>query len=519
MIVYINKIIFLLRKHYAAIFLSLLIGLVMVAPELLFIQQAGNDYRGIHMFKTDAELHYLARMQEVVDGNGLGNPFIYEYKNNVPSAAYTISETILAWPAKFFGIPIPTINLFYKFFLPVIIALLVYSLSFRLIGNRIWSVAAMFGVLLGNALLNAPDLVHFLRWEKVYDSFALYSRPINPEFSSIIFFAYLHIFFSALKKKTWRWFLALGVLLGVSFYVYFYSYSFFLALNAVFFFLYAARKEYNISLKIATATILGAAIGAWSIVNTIAIYHHQYYLPMAKLSDIVLSHRPVVSAVGVMAALILVLFALRYRTYPNLIFLYGLVATAFVVVNQQVVTGILIQEGHYHWYFNVPIFIIIFIITGYYFLGNRRILSIVLAALVCFVSLASATLIQASAYERWVGEVKNDQRYAKVLAWLKKETPKESVVFADNSLSQFIPVYTSNNVVWENHAAYYLLSPERRAFTPEALLSAPNFRQELSQYQVDYFVWDTKKEPEWRLDKYSFLKQLYDDGEFKIYAR
>jgi len=515
MIVYLNN---LIHKHFLAIVFALFIGAIMVGPQLLFIYSSGSDYRGIYMANTDAEYHYMARMQEAVDNGGLGNPFIYENKTGVPSTIYTISETILAWPAKIFNFSIPNLNLFYKFLLPVIIGLLIYSFVFRLIDSRMWSVAAMFAVLFGSTLLSFPDIIHFLHWDQVYGSFAIYSRPINPEVSSIIFFVYLHLLLSALNKKTWAIFTFLGVILGLSFYIYFYSYTFFLALNAVLLIMNLISKKYDIVLKIAGATSLGIGIGLWSIMNTIAIYTHPNYKFMAELIDVASTHHPIFSVFGLLTLVVLILFSWHNREKNNLLFLWSLLITSFIVINQQVITGILLQEGHYHWYFNVPIFIFVFIFVLYYLVNNKPRWSFGLAVTICIISTASTFQIQSSSYHMNFSEATNNQRYGMVISWLNENTSKESVVFADNYLSQLIPAYTGANVVWEDHAAFYLVSPERRLFNPTTLLAKQDFKKALSEYRVDYFIWDIKKEPEWRLNKYSFLKQLYGDDDFRIYG-
>lgn len=517
---YINKIISLSRKHLVAILLSILIGFAVAVPQIWFIYSLGNNYRGIHMTGADAELHYLTRMQEAVDGGGLGSPFIYEYKNNVPSTTYTISEAVLALPAKVLNISIPNINLFYKFLLPIIIALLVYGLTYRLTGSRLWSIPSMAMIVLGSTLINFPDIMHLLRWEKVYTQFVIYSRPVNPEFSSILFFAYLHVLLTSLRKKTWNWFIILGILFGLSFYIYFYSYTFFLSLNVVLFCIYLIKKERGIPLGIFSASVIGVAMGSLSIMNTINLYGHPYFKGMAVLSDIVSSHGLIISTAGIITGIVFLAFAFIYKNYPDLIFLGALLVTSFVVINQQIITGVLVQEGHYHWYFNTPIFILTLVVAGHYFIGQKyRVMGTIVVVSLCTISLVNAFLVQTSSYEYLAVKTRTNQKYMVVLDWIKTKTPKESVIMANQSLSELVPVYTSANVVWEDHASYYLLPQERRDFTPDKIMTAPDLSKALSKYRVDYLVWDSIKEPNWELDSKLFLKKLYDDGEFKIYAR
>lgn len=517
---FINKTTLLAYRHSVAIFLSILIGCIVVIPQILFIYNLGDDYQGIQMYGADAELHYLARMQESVDGEGLGNPFIYEYKDNVPSTTYTISETILAWPAMVLGYSVPNLSLFYKFLLPAIIALLAYGLTYRLIGSRLWSAVSMFAVVLGPTLLNLPDILHLVRWEKVYSQFTLYSRPVNPEFSSILFFTYLHVVLTVLRKRNWGWFALLGVLFGLSFYIYLYSYTFFLALNFVLLGIHLIKKEWKVSLGFFAATVLGLMVGSLSIVNTLKLSGHPYFQDMAVLSDIVSSHHPVISIAGIIVAIIFLFFIFKHRDYSGLTFLGALLVTSFVVINQQIITGILIQEGHYHWYFNTPVFILILVVAGFYLIGRKyQVVGVIMATLMISAALASAVLIQTSSYEYWMTKTQSSQRYVGVLAWIKSNTLKESVVLANKPLSELIPVYTSANVVWEDHASYYLLPQERRDFTPDNIIATTNLKKALSKYRVDYLIWDTKSDHGWKLDEHTFLKLVYNNGEFRIYEK
>ena len=106
-----------LKKHWGALGLAVVVGLIMVGPQIVFISSLGEQYQGLYLTGTDSEAHYLARMQEFYDGNGLGNALLYDYKNDFPSTFFTISESILAFPGKLLHLPVPALNLFYKFFL------------------------------------------------------------------------------------------------------------------------------------------------------------------------------------------------------------------------------------------------------------------------------------------------------------------------------------------------------------------------------------------------------------------
>jgi len=204
-----------IKEQYLGILFSIFVGVLMVLPQIIFIFATGDDYQGIYMMHGDAEMHYLARMQEFVDNNSIGNPFIYEFKEGVPSTFNTYGEALLALPAKIFGISIPTINLLYKFTLPIVISLLVYFFIYRILHHKFWAVTGVALILLGRSLFYIPTLTGLVSGEMFATEFATYARPINPQLSSIFFFTYLHLLLSAFKNPKWKNFVWLALVLNI----------------------------------------------------------------------------------------------------------------------------------------------------------------------------------------------------------------------------------------------------------------------------------------------------------------
>jgi tRNA A58 N-methylase Trm61 len=101
--------------------------------------------------------------------------------------------------------------------------------------------------------------------------------------------------------------------------------------------------------------------------------------------------------------------------------------------------------------------------------------------------------------------------------WLGAHTPTDSVVFADEDVSAIVPVYTFDSVVWDVQAPNYLLPHARTLFTPDLVLSA-GFAENIHKYRVDYVVWDTVKDPSWKMDQYKILRKVYETGGLKVYT-
>lgn len=476
-----------MKKHIWGLVVACAFGLAMVLPQLFFIYQSGSDFKGVYMFRSDAELHYLARMSH---SSSLGSPFLKEDKDS-PTPLYTVSEQILALPGLVFGISVPKLSLFYKFLLPAIIYILVYFLAFRLTEKRLQSVLIAICVTFGAALLNFPDLVHLFRWEYAYGQFSIYSRPVNPQFSSIFFFAYLHVLLSFYKKKDWETAVSLGMLVGVSFYIYFYLATFLLVTTLVSAVLLKSKK-------LAVALLIGLGWGIAALVHTLHMSTHPFFADFSRVGDIVKSHRMIVSNAFLIT---LCAFVYGYPRMPYRQFVTALLITTFLVVNQQVITGSLLQEGHFHWYYNVPIYMLVLCLVF------PRIVP-----LIAVLAVASTVLIQSSTYHLAFTSSLDQNKYAPVFEWLNAHTPRESVVFANNTFSALVPVYTHNLVFWEDHASYYLLSPKRREYTAQFVLE--NFAKRKDEFELDYVVRDNQLDKEWKLP---FLKEVYKDGRFVIY--
>src|SRR3989344_490462 len=126
---------FLLRQHKVALLFALLVGVIYVAPNILFVISLVEDYQGIPMMETPNEDFYLARVQEILDGHpSVGSAAYWEYKNEPPISPPT-GEFLYALPTLIFGISPSTTLVGSRFVLPALLFLLVYFLARRLTGD------------------------------------------------------------------------------------------------------------------------------------------------------------------------------------------------------------------------------------------------------------------------------------------------------------------------------------------------------------------------------------------------
>lgn len=517
------------RKHLLAILFALITGFFVVAPQLIFIYNEGSNYKGLYMMQKEAEFFYLARMQDFYDEGRIGNPFLFEHKFYGPQFMQSGGETILAASGKLFDISVPTLNLIHKFLLPAITFLLLYALIFRLTASSAWSIAGGLFFLVGSTWLYANNLAHFFQGDAAFFDGFVYDRPVHPQFDGILTFLYFNLLLSAHRSGKLRWFIALGALLGLSFYTYFYSFTFFLALNFVFALLWFFLRQKTQMWSIVLTTIVGVLIGTPQLFAIYAAAHHPDYPLLAVFQPIEYGHLPQISKNGLLIALLFIIYVFRTKAHQvlgavreNIFFLGGLLVTTFVVVNQQVLTGMTLFPGHYHHTFNIPIFVIMLVFLSSSVIAqskNKRNdpLFLVLPWIASIIFIITGAIVQHFSYETLAPQTSKDQRYMPALSWLAEHTPKDSVVMANDALSDLIPVYTSNNDMWSRGAPFYLVPAERARFTPENLLQSTDFLEDIKQYRVNYIIWDRETDPHWAIDRFQ-LPQLFSSEGLVIYA-
>ncbi len=471
-----------LKTHSVAVVLAIAAGALIAGPHVWFIWSAGDQYQGIQMFGADAETNYLTRIQEAAEGGDAANPYLFEEKGTLPSSYFILSEQILAIPTVLFGIPVATMNLWYKFFLPLIAFLLAYLLAFRVTGRRSAGIIAASLGILGLQLFSVADIKYFLGMAgpayEVFTNFANYGRPVNPEFSGLLFFVYLNLLWSfwTLGGKDWEhvWKRKLAVILGLaacyaaSFYVYFYTWTFFTVLNGLFFLGLLALRRVRDAVHVAFVTALGFLAAIPYILNLIAFTYHPYYRDISKTFGFIFTHSPRASTAGIATTFVLLGTALFERFAPDHshspderktpLFLALLLGTAFIVINQQVITGRLLQEGHYHWYFNTAIFGLI-LAWAATVIGRRisfKWFMPVITAVVVLLAFSTTIQVQRVSYAAQKETALSDQAYAPLFDWLNANADPESVLLADHRISEWAPVYTHVNVYWSDYNFTYL---------------------------------------------------------------
>lgn len=435
-----------ISAHWMALIFALTTAVVVFLPSFLYPLLA-DSYQGINVgnFGID-EFHYLSMGKEPLESHGLGNPFLREGKEWFnPEQKYT---PYLVLPFKWLGLAdtvgIVAISTLYGFMGVVILTLLIYSFALQLSGDKHLSIISALFVVLGyNFLTNYLPFYHV----------NLYARPLIPLSSAVVFFLYLNLLLKSLRHDNRKYTLAAGAVFGLSFYIYFYLWTFLLVLSGILFLLYFFKKDTSQYKKVFTLTALGLLFGAAELALL-------YLFSQTNTGQQILlygggSETRVFTLVK-LSWLALVFFLLYWYWHPkepHWPMMLALILSGIVAINQGVITGREFQRFHYFWYFIIPTVTVI----AAYMTGN-----IIQSPSVkrTFYYFLLVILLVNGATQSYLGtlstlSLKNYmQRYAPIIEYLKKQPP--SVILASDQFNEpLFVIYTNHDLFWQHQATVY----------------------------------------------------------------
>ena len=456
------------------------------------------------MVGADSEEHYVARIQEVYEGfPAVGNVFLADKEK--PYGAAGLGEIVVAWIGKVLGMSAVEVNVFSKFLFPFLIVLLIYALVYSLIGFKSSALIAAAAPILGYNLISETDSwLALLRGEAIDNLFLVFARPINPEVSSICLFAVLLLvyrgFYLRSAPRLWE-IIAVDAFTCSYLYISPYVFSFLglLLLVSCLWFLY--RRDYRLAVRMFAAGALALILLIPFLVNYFSLHESLDYAAFAMRTGVVTKH---VFLLGFWIPLMaLAVFFLWPKEHTQArIFLLTVFFAIFLVINQQVLTGLYLHPGHYHWYITKPL---VAIMVGIYaglvlenFFRSTRLYSILFAAGMG-VLFYNAALWQITSYTQVYPVALAAQSYAPVFTYLNS-LPDTQTIWTNDRLSLYIPMYTQHNTP-SNHYVIYYLNPhefyEKRAFlmyrlkgvTPTTILETmKQDRNDLSQRLFGMFI-------------------------------
>ncbi len=428
----------LIRRHWPAFVLALLVASLTAFPQVVVEHRMGTAYQGIHPLVSDDEIFYQARAHETLDGHPtLGNPYFAEDKAN-PTLQFWIPDTVLAHAGILMG-DLHRGVIFWDFVFGGALVLVSYAIVFFLTGDTVLALVV--------AAVLDPGLF-----------FYAFNRSPNPQLFTLLLFS-LYGVLRTLRDRKLPWAVVAGVAGGTLFYIYPYYWTYwivFMGLSTLASFVLLRREKSYLWLM---------GVGALACVIGIPYFLTTYAsskLPYAQETFArfgVATHVPSGFFIVSFTALVLALFALLWwkRLVPRTtetILVVSVVAGGALVTNQHVVTGMnYLFTIHYTplaTYLTILALSVCALPLIRYLRARTpsvRRAEPVLVALVVLGSLWGAWPDLHRILTPQSADVAA-QRYAPVLSWLDAHTPIDASVYADDTLSLYIPAYTHDNVYY-----------------------------------------------------------------------
>lgn len=445
-------------RHKYALLVAVVVGLIYLAPHILFMWSLGDNYRGIPMMLTANEDFYLSRMQEILDGHPLlASPFFFEYKDQWPLTPPT-GEMFYALPAKILNISLINVLLASRFMLPFILFLLVYLLINRLSegegssASQINAIAGALLVTLGYDLVDFRNVIGFLTGHNsIAGGFLLWSRPINPILGAIFLMSFLICVWQIIDSVKYRrsTILAASVFLALMMASYFFSWGIALSILAALIAIYFLRGKYSVAGKL--ILILPLAF-FWSAPYWYMVWRArsgEWYGDSVLRSGLFYTHYPIINKLMLVVLAVFILLVFLPSLWQKMRgafagetvdskggwvafqnwhwFCLSIIAGSFWVYGQQLITGITIWPYHFVQY-SIPLAMIVLTVLFYNVIRkNQPYLWVAGVGIVIIVSLLIGIGTQASAYQEQYIYQSSMQSYAPFFSWLNKQE-KDCVV-------------------------------------------------------------------------------------------
>ncbi|MDP2642162.1 MAG: hypothetical protein Q8P21_02640 [bacterium] len=426
--------------------------LATLIPAIFTVKEAGGwqGWQGVPPKGTADSLYYYARIHEVADGYPLnGNPYVYEYRGTL-SPAFFLPDIVSAVPLLL-GVP---------FNITVMINVFAWSLVFLILS---------FTLLRQLSLPSGwATLWSFFLYMSVY-SFML--RPVGMQIAYPVFLAFLIAFLKFLDEPLRRYRVVwLSLSTALTFYVYTYlSYIAILAFVFIFFWFLLGRRFRELRMLV-TAGVFTALLLIPFGVFTLMQMSNPFYLETFRRIGLVFTRIPSIEAfyfgrwvlVGMLLAWLVPL--------KQKIFWLSTGAALLVCLFLNVLTGVELTLAVHIGRFVILWMVIIFAVGLYEWYSARNLVvsktKYIVAALL-LVLLAVGVMRNTSRrlgffdFNRHPGyDFADTQLYAAPLKWLEENVPEQSVIWANDSIAQYVPIMTKHYPLFSSGAVLHNISQQ-----------------------------------------------------------
>lgn len=434
-------------------------------PAVFVIHEAGGwqQWEGVLPPGTTDSRYYYGRIHEVVDGHPfVGNPYAYEHRNAL-SPAFFLPDVISAVPVLL-GVPFVVAVLFNIFVWSLIFLLLSFTLL-RLLRLPVWW-AVLWSVL-------------------AY--IASYSFMLRPTVMQIIYpvfllflIAFLKFLYEPLSRRRAVW---LSLTAASTFYAYTYlSYIVLLTFAFLFFWFLAVRrfKELRVLIIAGLYTIL--LLVPFGIYTLLQMGDPNYFETFSRIG-LVYTHIPSIEAYyyGRWVVMGLAAFGLLLAFFPKneegdsarKVFWLATGTGLLSGLLLNVITGVELTLGVHIGRFTFP-WVALLLGAGLYEWYATKPTSIGANTTSAKYAVVSVLLLILSVgvlanIPRGLGFFNSNNRgdtiaslqsYAVPLKWLNQNMPEQSVIWANESISQYVPIMTQHYPLFVSQTALHSMSSQ-----------------------------------------------------------
>lgn len=466
-----------IRHHWVAPLQAVVVAALVLIPAIAFPSLAGDRYRGINIVPFEGDQYlYLSRLNDALAGHGLGNSILIDGKDGTDPFSIW-NERILAAPfqllppesrpsAAVVALSANAIGL-------ALLACLIYALAFQMTRRRLIAAVMPLLVIAGSSVVFARGFF--------FSDLSLYARSPLPYFSSLVLFAFLNACWRAWetgRRSAVAW---SAILLGVAFYVYFFCWIYIVTFLGTLGLASIILRRWDDLKRLIAIGLGGIALG---LPYLISLFGHFFtasrdltYFHSGEHSRLPISNSVSAAALAVLAATAFLHQResnqeARRRSHNEILFLASLIIAGLIALNQQVITGLRIQPGHFHWYFVTPLCIFACVSLVRMILPRR----LMTACVIVVTLLVSGALLRG----QWEGTMRfldrrlEEQRYAPLLRVLEREQRESVVLMYHKDTAYLVVAETKHDLFWHDSAALYLVGPERirDAFVVQLLLNS-----------------------------------------------
>jgi len=452
-----------LQKHWMAIVLAVLTSVIVASPQIFFRFEHRDDgiYQGIELLPDSP---WSARAREVQDGHpNFGNIYQKDGKDN-PYLLQPLGSMVVAYMGEIFSLDINNTFLLSRFVLSFVVFLLIYGFVFLLSKDKLVALCGATVNLLADSILSRSGFVQLFFHGVSYENFVRLSKPVNPAMIYFLLFAFLIAFWLFYRKRQWQYGVASAILLGLNFYNYFYTWTYLYAFGGILVLLFLIQKKWREAISISSVFLGAFLVAIPYVVNLYQVTQFPTYLEVSSRIGVLLTHAPLFVGWGVIGSLIIFFLGFPKVDREKYFFSLALLLTPFITLNQQLLTGKVMEAPHYHWFFHKPMAVIFMLIVIFHLLARWRLdfYKKALAVLIIVTSISTGIYVQAYSYAHDMGDggtvLVERQKYGPAMRWLNDNAEKEAVVFANDEVSHITVIYTPLNVFYHRSTSFASLS-------------------------------------------------------------